>query len=159
MQTQTNDLHRLCQGAPTDSDICWQSKKHYKLTLKDEFEQQGNGLLFAAERDWLLGNNGPALLVWRAAVRTHLPPVNTNRATRAAGGGPEASVAVHVKHQQAGVKHVKADSTCVSRKKKKVSTNAFFCIPLMLFSISRRIPWHFIRDTLATCASGSLHAC
>lgn len=71
----------------------------------------------SAERDWLLSYNGSVLLVWGAAVRTHLQHVDDNRAIRATGGGPEASVAVHVKHQQARVKHVMDVSTCVFSKK------------------------------------------
>lgn len=32
--SQTNVPHRLCQGALTDSDICWHC---YELAFKDEF--------------------------------------------------------------------------------------------------------------------------
>lgn len=48
---------------------------------------------------------------------------------RAAGGGPEARVAVHVKHQQAGEERVEDDSTCVLRR--NVRANVFWCMCML----------------------------
>lgn len=53
-----------------------------------------------------------ALCYWSAGSRQD-EPVNANQAIRAAGGGPEERVAVHVKQQLAGMKHVRDDLTCV----------------------------------------------
>lgn len=56
-----------------------------------------------------------ALYYWSAGSGQD-EPVNANQAIRAAGGGPKERVAIHVKQQQAGIKHVRDDSTCVHGK-------------------------------------------
>lgn len=56
-----------------------------------------------------------ALYYWSAGSGRD-EPVNANQAIRAAGGGPKERVAIHVKQQQAGIKHVRDDSTCVHGK-------------------------------------------
>lgn len=111
----------------------------------------------SAERDWLLTEQWLCAIGWRAAARTHLPPVNANQAIGAAGGGPEGRVAVHVKHRQAGVERVRDDSTCVLQR--NVRANVFWCVALMLYYVFSGRGWRFIADTPPPCASTSPHAC
>ena len=104
--------HHLCLRALTDWDML--VRQNHKL-INCHLEMNFNSKSAVFHWAWLAAW-GIICVGWRASIGAHLPPVNANREIRAAGGGPEVRVAVHVKHQQAWVERVKDDSTCVLQR-------------------------------------------